>query len=301
MFEPGLIQGRLRGAAELAQVRALLAEPRGWSRRRISEPLARQWDWRNPAVQLKDMAARTLLLKLERRGEMVLPARRRIPSNRLGSKPVAPPGGFPEAGAWFPEADPLRVALPEWLPLSVQEISHPLRPAQRALFAALLQRYPCLGHRGTVGRTSNIWSATGRDARWPVCCLARQPGNARRGINIHWLGCSHPPAPLGVCGQQHPLAHPAESSPSGQPSVGAPRPATLRGLAAQDGHPVHLLETFVEPSRFRGTCHRAANGTAVGQTTGRTRQNNTLTPQAPPNAVWLYPLRPDFRQALCAP
>ena len=66
------------------------------------------------------------------------------------------------------------------------------------------------------------------------------------------------------------------------------------------GHPVHLLETFVDPSRFRGTCYRAANWTEVGQTTGRTRQNKTMTPQAPPKAVWLYPLRQDFRQALCA-
>ena len=79
------------GAAELAQVRALLTEHRDWSRRRISEQLARLWDWRNPAGQLKDMAARTLLLKLERRGEIVLPARRQIPNNRMGLKPVVQP------------------------------------------------------------------------------------------------------------------------------------------------------------------------------------------------------------------
>jgi hypothetical protein len=40
VFEPGIIQGRFIGAAELAQVRALLAEHRDWSRRRISEHLA---------------------------------------------------------------------------------------------------------------------------------------------------------------------------------------------------------------------------------------------------------------------
>jgi hypothetical protein len=26
------------------------------------------------------------------------------------------------------------------------------------------------------------------------------------------------------------------------------------------GHPVYLLETFVEVERFRGTCYKAANG-----------------------------------------
>ena len=66
------------------------------------------------------------------------------------------------------------------------------------------------------------------------------------------------------------------------------------------GHPIYLLETFVDTSRFQGGCYRAANWIHVGQTTGRTRQNQTMIPQAPPKAVWLCPLRPDFRQALCA-
>jgi hypothetical protein len=62
-----------------------------WSRRRISQHLARLWDWRNPAGQLKDMAARTLLLKLEQRGWIELPARRQIPNNRMGRKSPASP------------------------------------------------------------------------------------------------------------------------------------------------------------------------------------------------------------------
>ena len=34
------------------------------------------------------------------------------------------------------------------------------------------------------------------------------------------------------------------------------------------GHPVLLAETFVDPSRFKGTCYLAANWTSVGQTKG---------------------------------
>jgi hypothetical protein len=34
------------------------------------------------------------------------------------------------------------------------------------------------------------------------------------------------------------------------------------------GHPVVLAETFVDPSRFRGTCNRASNWLWVGETTG---------------------------------
>jgi len=71
--EASIIQGRQIGAAELDQVRLLLASHPDWSRRRLSEELATLWNWRNGAGQLKDMAARTLLLKLEQRGWLELP------------------------------------------------------------------------------------------------------------------------------------------------------------------------------------------------------------------------------------
>ena len=43
------------------------------------------------------------------------------------------------------------------------------------------------------------------------------------------------------------------------------------------GHPVWLLETFVEADRFAGTTYKAAGWLRVGQTTGRTRQDRDHT------------------------
>jgi hypothetical protein len=68
---------------------------------------------------------------------------------------------------------------------------------------------------------------------------------------------------------------------------------------AKYGHPVVLLETFVERERFAGTCYRAANWQNVGATTGRSRQDRTRTLQVPVKDVWVWPLRRDFREALC--
>jgi hypothetical protein len=82
--------------------------------------------------------------------------------------------------------------------------------------------------------------------------------------------------------------------------------SVIAGRVARDwprkyGHPVVLLETFVDTSRFQGVCDQAANWTYVGDTTGRTRQNKSPIPQAPPKAVWLYPRRADWRRRLLAP
>jgi hypothetical protein len=59
-----IIQGRAIGLGEVQQVRQLLAEHPDWSRWRLSRELAALWNWRNGAGQLKDMAARTLLLSI---------------------------------------------------------------------------------------------------------------------------------------------------------------------------------------------------------------------------------------------
>jgi Druantia protein DruA/DDE_Tnp_1-associated len=65
------------------------------------------------------------------------------------------------------------------------------------------------------------------------------------------------------------------------------------------GHPVLLLETFVDPQRFHGTIYKAANWLYVGDTKGfrRTRHGYTATAQSP-KMVFLKPLQSDARALL---
>ena len=65
------------------------------------------------------------------------------------------------------------------------------------------------------------------------------------------------------------------------------------------GHPVLLLETFVDPQHFHGTTYKAANWLYVGDTKGfrRTRHGYTPTAQSP-KMVFLKPLRADARALL---
>jgi hypothetical protein len=65
------------------------------------------------------------------------------------------------------------------------------------------------------------------------------------------------------------------------------------------GHPLYLLESFVQVDRFAGTSYQAANWIQVGRTQGRTRQDRHNRIQAPIKAIYLYPLHPRARQRLC--
>ena len=63
-------------------------------------------------------------------------------------------------------------------------------------------------------------------------------------------------------------------------------------------HPVWLLETFVDRSRFRGTCYRAANWIPLGSTTGRGKDDLTHQPNRPVKEILVQPLHRRFRDLL---
>ncbi|MCH8939828.1 MAG: DUF4338 domain-containing protein [Chloroflexi bacterium] len=65
------------------------------------------------------------------------------------------------------------------------------------------------------------------------------------------------------------------------------------------GYEPVLLETFVERSRFRGTCYRAANWIHVGETQGRGKLDSRHRGLSTVKHIYLYPLNKRFRQKLC--
>ena len=68
------------------------------------------------------------------------------------------------------------------------------------------------------------------------------------------------------------------------------------------GHPLLLVETFVDPERFQGTLYKAANWLYLGDTQGfsRTRQGYSATATAP-KMLFVFLLQADARAVLSRP
>ncbi len=64
------------------------------------------------------------------------------------------------------------------------------------------------------------------------------------------------------------------------------------------GHPVFLAETFVDESRYRGICYKAANWIHVGYTTGYSRSNTRYYHHGHVKAVYVYSLCKKAREIL---
>jgi len=170
-----VVQGRELSAGDIGQIQGLLAEHPGWGRTRLSEELCRRWDWRNARGRIKDMAARALLLKLERAGHLRLPQRRRKSTNGLRNR-NAPLVAHATA--------PICCALRELRPLALSVVdpnSEDLR-----LFNCLLSRYHYLGHRNTVGE--NIRYLVRDRAGRPVGCALFGSAAWKCAARDAWIG-----------------------------------------------------------------------------------------------------------------
>ena len=260
----------------------------------MSEVLAHRWQWYAASGQLKDMAARSLLLKLHERGLIVLPERRRAPAKR-GAEAT------PELWDLVP-SEPVEASLSSLRPVRIQVVG-PRQPNYH-VFQRYLARHHYLGYRGPVGENIGylVQSCTGVD----LACLLFGAAAWQCAPRDRWIGWS---------AQQRAQRLPFIANNCRflvLPWVRVTHLAShiLSQVAQRIAldwqeryrHPIYLLETFVQADRFRGTCYQAANWMCVGQTTGRTRQNQRHRDNAVHAAVkdiYLYPLRCDGRQQLC--
>jgi len=277
-------------AARLQQVQHLIESHPEWSRYRLSRELCMLWNWRAPTGQLQDMAARSLLLKLEARGHLRLPSKRRPSPNRMRHKQLQPVTHATQL---------ITDSLAQLQPLEVKELSQ--WPEGLPLYEWLLHQYHYLSYASAVGLNLKYLV---RDCRGrPLSCLLFGSAAWQCEVRDRFIGWS--------AAQRQ--AHLQQLTNNTRflvlPWVQVPHLAShilsrVLGQLRQDwqikyARPLRLVETFVDISRFRGTCYRAANWIDLGQTTGRTRQDRAHQLVVPPKRVWVYPLEPKFRGQLC--
>ena len=286
----GTIQGYSVGAAELAQIRGLLVAHPDWHRSRLSLELCRRWDLRGAHGGLKDMACRNLLLKLHRAGHITLPPRQRASSNRYRNRRIEPVEH---------QTEPITAELRLLEPLSVTVV--PRATDEERLFNCLISHYHYLGLRSTVGENLKylVHAADGR----PLACLLFGSAAWQTQGRDSFIGWDHATRKRNLQRITNntrflilPWVH-VRCLASRVLSLVARR--VRSDWESKYGHALDLLETFVDSSRFHGTCYRAANWIRVGQTTGRTRNGYGSRCEASRKDVYVFPLSRGFRKELC--
>ncbi len=127
MEENFVIQGQHLKISDIKWIDELIAQNSDWNRTRLSRDISRVWDWRNAMGTIKDMACRTMLLKLERRGLITQPSSQKKINNAARVSKV-------------PEVDlyrtPFNGKLNELLPLKTKLVQ---TPEESLLFNSVLK------------------------------------------------------------------------------------------------------------------------------------------------------------------
>ena len=289
------VQNRELEAKDLEWIRQLIEAHPSWNRTRLSRHIAQAWQWRNQAGQLKDMACRTMLLKLEQKGLICLPVRQRPSNNRCASRPLAPPTAEPLAE---PLAEPIQSQLSLLEPLCIV-------PAQSreelTLFDWLLWRYHYLPY-SSVGVGENIRYLVFDCRARPLACLLYGAAAWKLSVRDQFIGWTKRQREANLCYLANNLRFLILPWVQVKNLASRLLSASLSMLSGhwqlKYGHPIYLAETFVERERFRGTCYRAANWSWLGQTQGRGRNDRSRQLSVPIKDIYVRTLCKDFRQRL---
>jgi|WetSurMetagenome_2_1015567.scaffolds.fasta_scaffold21999_2 hypothetical protein len=285
---PLTIRKKTITTAVIAEIQATVDEHRERGRTHISQVLCQRWQWIQPNGALREMACRELLLTLHRKGLIRLPPRFTNSHN--------------DKRNWRPavvEIDqaPLTGSLSEFAPPILEQVRNtPLEP----LYNSLIARYHYLGYRQIVG--SHLKYIAFLDER-PVACLGWGSAAWRVKCREEFIGWGR----VTKMNNLHMVANntrflilpwvSVKCLASKVISLNAKRISA--DWISTYHHPLHLLETFVERARFRGTCYRAANWMHVGETRGMAKRGHDHLFHGSIKDVYLYPLSRNFRKDLC--
>jgi hypothetical protein len=261
------------------------------SRRALSQQVCQSWGWVQANGKLCDATCRGLLLALHRAGHISLP-----PPRWTSSHPPRRPG-VPVQPVEV-DTSPVHCSLRDLGPLALREVRY---GADAQLVNGLVHQYHYLGYAQPVGEhLKYLVTAQGR----PIACFCWSSAPRHLGPRDRHIGWSPEvrKANLRLVAYQMRFLI--------MPWVHVPHLAShLLGRMSRQlsadwerayAHPVLFTETFVDPTRYRGTCYRAANWVRMGQTTGRGRNDQTGRPNRSVKDVWGYLLVHDFRERLCS-
>ena len=281
-------RGRRVTKTDVELIRELIASKPQASRRALSIKLCQAWGWMQANGTYRDAVCRSLLLELHRAGQIELP-----PARWVASHPAARRRARAVVEA---DSSPIRCRLSELGPVRFLQVR---RTDEEALVEHLIESHHYLGYSRPVGEALKFLVVAGER---PLACFVWSSAPRHLGPRDRFIGWS---ADL----RRRNIRFVAYNSRFLiLPWVEVPNLAShllgrmTRMLPEQwqlvYGHPVWYAETFVDPSRFRGTCYRAASWVDLGYTTGRGKDAPTMKPTRPKKQVLGLALDRRFRSLL---
>ncbi len=251
-------RNRIITSDDVRYMRQLIKDNPHISRRALSQKVCHDWNWVQDNGHLKDMVCRSLMLLLEKEGYIILPPRKITPHNPLAMR--KPPKKISI------DQTPIQGPLSALRPVELRQVR---RTESEKIFNSLIEQHHYIGYTQPVGEhLKYLFFAYNR----PIACMtfSNEP---------YWIDCRDRFigwSPQAREKNRQLLAYNTRFLIL--PWIRVPHLAShLLSLCARQintnwqelyHHPILWLETFIDTSRFKGTCYKAANWQFLGLTKG---------------------------------
>jgi hypothetical protein len=262
----------------------------GLSRGELAHTICEHWGWVTASGGHKVQACLKLLGKLEEQGALRLPKKR----NWGRGKEKRP------AKTHLTDEQPaISGALAEVWPVHLEGARD---KEKKQLWNEYVERYHYLGYKKSVGFRLRYFITSG----WGIlgCLLLAGPAKSMR-VRDEWIGWTAQQRLQNlpwVTNNTRFLIFPWVSIRNLASHVLGQLARRVReDWEEHFGFRPVLMETFVDPARYRGISYKAAGWTLLGQTTGEglLRRPNRLY-KTTPKKIFVLPLVQDFREQLCS-
>lgn len=282
--------GRKITAQEIEAARETVRLCRGLSRRELAETICEHWGWVTASGSLKRTACLNVLEELERHGELQLPLKQKKPSTECvrgarHTKRTAPPD------------DVLVGKLVDVSPVRLDMVEGRDRAK---LWNEYLDRHHYLGYSKPFGCTIRYFIVCEKGLLG--CVLVAGASKALKARD-EWIGWSKQRRQQNlpwVINNTRFLIFPWVEIPHLASHVLGQLARRVREDWMQRwGYEPLLMETFVDPAHYSGTCYRAAGWIELGRTTGQGLRRKGQAYTSTPKLIYVKPLSKDSRERLC--
>ena len=286
MKTQNLIKRKLSQPESVVVVQQILEDNKEAPRCAIAKRVCQHFAFFNALGKPQKSGCLKALRELERVGRFRLPeARRQFPQAgpRRRTEPVEEPRDLPSAAGQIQELQLLRVETDTevriWNELMIQEHPRGAGPLVGAQIRYLIRSQH--GWLGGLGFSASALQLKDRD-QWIGWDAPTRQQQLHRVINLSRFL-------IRSCVHCHNLASRV---------LGMVLRRVAEDFELRYGYRPWLVESFVEKSRYTGTCYQASNWIEVGQTQGRGRQDSAHQHAETVKAIYLYPLENNFRSRM---
>lgn len=280
--------GRAITRRELTEIQETIALFGNLSRKELTHTICEHLDWRTPSGTNKWDACLNMLKRFEQKGYLTLPKKQK---QARPNKAQLKPSPFTDPGP------SITCALKE---LGEIKLVQTATKAQNQLWNEYTDRYHYLGYKKPFGYSIRYFI---QNSEHKLGCLLFSGAAKAIGPRDKWIGWSRQERlkkQAWVINNSRFLIFPwVKVKNLASHALGKACRQTPQDWQTKWGFSPALMETFVDPLYFPGTCYKAANWIHIGMTTGKGLVRKDKTYETSPKKIFIKPITPQFRQQLC--